>query len=162
MTPWTVSCQALLSMEFSKQEYWGELLLLLQGIFPTQGLNLCLLHWQEVSLTLSHQGNLLSWLLYLYSKSFNAYCESSSFVPFKKNLLGALRPSYFHLSKVFLKSLLGFHWNCIVSITNMERFEVLTQLQLHATMGSQRVGHNWGTSLHFGCLWIKKSTIHIS
>ena len=31
---------------------------LLQGIFPTQGLNLCLLHWQKVSLPLSHQGNL--------------------------------------------------------------------------------------------------------
>ena len=31
--------------------------LLLWGIFPTQGLNLCLLHWQEDSLLLSHQGS---------------------------------------------------------------------------------------------------------
>ena len=30
---------------------------LLQGIFPTQGLNLCLLHWQVDSLPLSHQGS---------------------------------------------------------------------------------------------------------
>ena len=30
---------------------------LLQGIFPTQGLNLCLLHWQAGSLPLSHQGS---------------------------------------------------------------------------------------------------------
>ena len=30
----------------------------LQGIFPTQGLNLCLLHWQADSLPLSHQGSL--------------------------------------------------------------------------------------------------------
>ena len=29
---------------------------LLQGILPTQGLNLCLLHWQAGSLPLSHQG----------------------------------------------------------------------------------------------------------
>ena len=29
----------------------------LQGIFPTQGSNLCLLHWQVDSLTLSHQGS---------------------------------------------------------------------------------------------------------
>ena len=29
----------------------------LQGIFPTQGLNLCLLHWQVDSLPLSHQGS---------------------------------------------------------------------------------------------------------
>ena len=30
---------------------------LLQGIFPTQGLNLCLLHWQADSLPLGHQGS---------------------------------------------------------------------------------------------------------
>ena len=33
---------------------------LLQGLFPTQGMNsclLCLLHWQEDSLPLSHPGN---------------------------------------------------------------------------------------------------------
>ena len=29
---------------------------LLQGIFPTQGANVCLLHWQVDSLLLSHQG----------------------------------------------------------------------------------------------------------
>ena len=31
---------------------------LLQGIFPVQGSNLCLLHWQVDSLPLSHQGSL--------------------------------------------------------------------------------------------------------
>ena len=30
---------------------------LLQGIFPTQGWNSCLLHWQADSLSLSHQGS---------------------------------------------------------------------------------------------------------
>ena len=30
---------------------------LLQGIFPTQGLNLCLLHWQADSLPLNHLGS---------------------------------------------------------------------------------------------------------
>ena len=29
----------------------------LQGIFPTRGLNLCLLHWQADSLSLEHQGS---------------------------------------------------------------------------------------------------------
>ena len=29
----------------------------LQGIFPTQGSDLCLLHWQAVSFPLSHQGS---------------------------------------------------------------------------------------------------------
>ena len=50
-TPWTVPCQAPLSMGFSWQEYWSGCPFLLQGIFPTQGLNLHLLHYR--------------WLLYL-------------------------------------------------------------------------------------------------
>ena len=40
---WTVTCQAPLSMGFSRQEYWS-CHALLQGIFPTQGLNLYFLH----------------------------------------------------------------------------------------------------------------------
>ena len=34
--PMAVTHQALLSMGFSKQEYWSGLHFLLQGIFPTQ------------------------------------------------------------------------------------------------------------------------------
>ena len=34
---------------------------LLQGIFLTQGLNLCLLLWQEDYLPLSHQGSPVTW-----------------------------------------------------------------------------------------------------
>ena len=39
----TVACQAPLSMEFSRQEYWSGLHFLLQGIFLIQGSNLHLL-----------------------------------------------------------------------------------------------------------------------
>ena len=61
-TSWTVACQAPLSMEYSRQEYWSGLLFLpfLQGIFPAQGSNLCLLcllHWQVDSLPLRHLGS---------------------------------------------------------------------------------------------------------
>ena len=38
-TLWTVAHQALLSMGFSRQEYWSGCCALLQGIFPTQGSN---------------------------------------------------------------------------------------------------------------------------
>ena len=34
-----IACQAPLSMGFSRQEYWMDCHALLQGIFPTQGLN---------------------------------------------------------------------------------------------------------------------------
>ena len=58
VTPWTVSHQAPFSMEFSKQEYWSWFQFLFQGIFPTQGLNPCLLHLCEQvdSLPLYHLG----------------------------------------------------------------------------------------------------------
>ena len=42
-TPWTVARQAPLSTGFSRQEYWSGFHALLQGIFPIQGSNLCLL-----------------------------------------------------------------------------------------------------------------------
>ena len=45
-------------MGLSGQECWSGFLL--QGIFPTQGLNLhllCLLHWQADSLPLNHLGS---------------------------------------------------------------------------------------------------------
>ena len=46
-TAWTAAHQAPLSMGFSRQEYWGGLPFLLQGIFLTKRLKLstlCLLH----------------------------------------------------------------------------------------------------------------------
>ena len=53
-TPWTAARQAPLSLGFSKNS-GVDCHALLQGIFPTQGSNpclLCLLHWQEGSLCL--------------------------------------------------------------------------------------------------------------
>ena len=43
-TPWIAGIQAPLSMGFSRQEYWVGPQAILQGVFPTQGLNSCLLH----------------------------------------------------------------------------------------------------------------------
>ena len=40
VTPWTVVCQAPLSMEFSRQDSGAGCHALLQGIFPTQGLGI--------------------------------------------------------------------------------------------------------------------------
>ena len=41
--PMECSPASLLSMRFSRQEYWTVCHFLLQEIFPTQGLNLCLI-----------------------------------------------------------------------------------------------------------------------
>ena len=37
MTLWTITCQATLSMEFSRQEYWSGLLFLSPGDLPNPG-----------------------------------------------------------------------------------------------------------------------------
>ena len=52
-----VAHQALLSMEFSRWEYWSWFPYPPSGVFLSQGSNLCLLHllhWQVDSLPLSH------------------------------------------------------------------------------------------------------------
>jgi len=38
VTPWTVAHQAPLSMEFSRQEYWSELIFPSPGDFPDPGI----------------------------------------------------------------------------------------------------------------------------
>ena len=43
-------------MGFPRQEHWSGLPFPPLGIFPTQGLTLCLQHWQADSLPLSHLG----------------------------------------------------------------------------------------------------------
>ena len=61
VTPWTVACQAPLSVGFSRQEYWNGLPFPSPGSFLTQGLNphlLCLLYWQAGSLPLVPMTNL--------------------------------------------------------------------------------------------------------
>ena len=57
VTPWTIACQAPLSMDFPGKNTGMDCHFLPQGIFPTQGANPCLLQWQTDSLPLSHQGN---------------------------------------------------------------------------------------------------------
>ena len=62
-TPWTVACQAPLSMGFPRQEYWSGCHFLLQGILlpappPPPGIKPASpvsAAWQEDSLPLSHQ-----------------------------------------------------------------------------------------------------------
>ena len=54
---WTVSCQALLFMEFSRQEYWSGLPCPPPGDIPNPGIEhvtlTYLLHWQVISLPLA-------------------------------------------------------------------------------------------------------------
>ena len=55
--PWTVACQAPLSMGFSRQEYWRGLPGPSAGDLPHLGLNPGLLHCRQILYHLSHQGS---------------------------------------------------------------------------------------------------------
>ena len=59
VTRWTIALQAPLTMGFSRQGYWNGFPCPPQEVFPTQGLNpclVCLLHWQAGSLPLAPSG----------------------------------------------------------------------------------------------------------
>ena len=74
-TPWTVTCQASLSMGFPRQEYWNGLLFPTPGNLSNPGIkpvSLCLLHWQVV---LYHQGQLIVIALMLSSSVYWYTCR---------------------------------------------------------------------------------------
>ena len=64
MTQWTVALQVLCPWDLPSKITGVDCHFLLQAIFPTQGLNWHLLHWQADSLLLSHQGTLNVFKLY--------------------------------------------------------------------------------------------------
>jgi len=57
VTPWTVARQAPLPWDSPGKNSWIGCCFLLQGIFPTQGSNPRLLHWQADCLPLSYLGS---------------------------------------------------------------------------------------------------------
>ena len=70
--PTSSAHQVPLSMEFPRQYTGGGCRFLLWCIFPTQGSNPHLMHWQADSLSLSHQGSPSSHIL-LFSCEFMSY-----------------------------------------------------------------------------------------
>ena len=56
VTPWTVACQAPLSMGFPRQKYWSGLPFPSPGNLPNLGIEFASSAWQRDSLPLSHLG----------------------------------------------------------------------------------------------------------
>ena len=59
-TPWTVACQAPLSMGFSRQEYWRGLPFLSPEDLLDSGSNPGFLHCRQILYQLSYQGSQLN------------------------------------------------------------------------------------------------------
>ena len=64
--PWTVACQAALSMEFSKQEYWSGFTFPPSGGLPDPGIELVSLALAADSKPLSHPGSPTLMIMYLH------------------------------------------------------------------------------------------------
>ena len=87
MTPWTVASQALLSMEFSRQEYWSGLSFPSPGDLPNQTLNPRLLHCRQILYCLSpishkspvsHKNKPVTKRQILYNSPHMSYLETES------------------------------------------------------------------------------------
>ena len=84
-TPWTVACQAPLSMEFPRQENWSGLSFSSLGDLPNQWIEPASSALQVDYLLLSHQGS----PLYLSAKNFPEWTESTHITPKEKRMLHA-------------------------------------------------------------------------
>ena len=71
-TPWFLACQAPLSMEFSRQEYWSGYYSLLQAIFMTHRSKPGLLHCRQMLYHLSHQRSPYIYI-YIYTHGEREY-----------------------------------------------------------------------------------------
>ena len=78
-TPWTVTYQAPLSMEFAGNSTGVDCHFLLQRIFPTQGSNPGLPHCRQTLYRLSHQGSPIQSLscVQLFAIPWTAACQAS-------------------------------------------------------------------------------------
>ena len=65
MIPWTLACQAPLSMRFSRQKYWNGLPFPSPGNLPDPGIESGLLHCRQMIYQLRGKPNLLTSLHYL-------------------------------------------------------------------------------------------------
>ena len=74
VTPWTVACQGLLSIGFSRQEYWSGLPFPYPRHLPNPRIEPASLAWQMDSLPLSHLGSPIYILLCVNSKASGTCC----------------------------------------------------------------------------------------
>ena len=117
VTPWTIAWQAPLSRNSLGKNNGVGCHFLLQGIFPTQGLNphlLCLLHWQVSSLPLVPPGKPIVDSMCLVTQSCPILCDSMDCSPPGSSVHGIFpgrNPGmgcHFLLQRIFLTQ--GLRW----------------------------------------------------
>ena len=153
-TPWSVACQAPLSMEFSQQQYWSRLPFLFPGEVPNQGIEppliMHLLHWQRDSLPLSRMRsvsckvqNFLASYTSLIMKTHQSFTSENDKLQISHShfkLLSCNDNSYFTLmhSWKFLQSTVGQ----TASFLTKSNFSFPWKELYQVTMGTHIGGHN--------------------
>ena len=94
VTPWTVAFRLLCPWDFLGKNTAVGCHFLHQGIFLTQGSNLCLLHWQADSLPLSHPESPLHWVKVLITLYNCRQCVQP--LQFCFSLLNSLLSTFLH------------------------------------------------------------------
>ena len=122
LTSWTVASQASLSMGFSKQEYWSGLPLL-QGIFLTQGLNPCLLHF------LHWQADSLPWAT---GEAHNILWKTPNFWPIHTSLTN----TYFFTCKLCFCNVSQWWFRKRGVVKKISTFAKLGRLKRHSCKGT--------------------------
>ena len=160
-TPWTVACQALCPWNFPVKNAGVGCHFLLQGIFPTQGLNTSLLNSQAVSSPLSHQGN--------PDKIPDMLFNSQTTLRMRASLVAQMVIRLPAMQETQVQSLgledpleneMATHSSTLV--WKIPWTEEPGRLQ---SMGSQRVGHDWANSLSLfsfnNVLYVFPMVLHI-
>ena len=153
--PWTVACQAPLSMKFSRQEYWSGL----PFPFP-EYLLLDLPHCRQILYHLSHQGSpKLTWILAFFSLSLMGKHIWKKIKKKKKEknlksspLLNQLDSVATTTKNYFLTHFYNFCQIChrvTLSSTFVCKIPWTEEPGGLQSMGSLGVGHDWATSLSF-------------
>ena len=113
----TVDCQALLSMGFSRQEYWSGLPCPSPGIFLTHGLNLGLLHCRQI---LYHWATREAQVQMLFlAKVFSSYLQTKESIP-------TLSASIIHCSIAF--NIYQLQWFLIIPWAYIEFFQLVLKV----------------------------------
>ena len=124
---------------------------LLQGIFPTQGLNLHflqLLHWQADTLSLSHQGSRIANIIFTESKDCQPLPKKGGFNPWVGKIPWSRK---WHPTPVLLPGK-SHGWRSLVGCSPWGRQESGTTERLHFHFSLSCIGEGNGNPLQCSCL----------
>ena len=129
--PWTVVCQAPLSVGFPRQVYWNRLPFPSPGDLPDPGMNLHLLHCRQILYQLNHKGNPFLtpiFCLFLTQVPERLARKPNLQFPYKLQWHLSFREKYLHVNKIILYFCILWKW-CLNPKMSFPQFFFLFSLK---------------------------------